>query len=43
MFEMGVLCNAAGGNVLRIVPPLVITRDEMERATDILAEALLAR
>ena len=40
MFERKVLSNAAGGNVLRIVPPLVITREEIEHVVDVLAESL---
>jgi len=40
MFELGVLSNAAGGNVLRIVPPLVITQQEIEQAVDVLVMAL---
>ena len=32
MFNKGVLSNAAGGNVLRIVPPLVITQEEIDAA-----------
>lgn len=40
MFRRGVLSNAAGGNVLRIVPPLVITQQEIEQAVDVLVESL---
>ena len=40
MFERGVLSNAAGGNVLRIVPPLVITQQEIDIAVDIMAECI---
>jgi acetylornithine/N-succinyldiaminopimelate aminotransferase len=40
MFEQGVLSNVAGGNVLRIVPPLIISQDEIEQAVDVLVNAL---
>ncbi|MFV1884437.1 MAG: aspartate aminotransferase family protein [Balneola sp.] len=40
MFEHKVLSNAAGGNVLRIVPPLVITQLEIEQAVEVLALCL---
>ena len=40
MFEHGVLSNAAGGNVLRIVPPLVISQEEIAQIVDVLAECL---
>lgn len=40
MFTHKVLSNAAGGNVLRIVPPLVITQSEIEKAVDVLVESL---
>jgi len=40
MFKNKVLSNAAGGNVLRIVPPLVITQPEIERAVNVLVESL---
>jgi acetylornithine/N-succinyldiaminopimelate aminotransferase len=40
MFRQGVLSNAAGGNVLRIVPPIVISQDEMEQAVDVLVSSL---
>ena len=40
MFEHKVLTNAAGGNVLRIVPPLIISKSEIEKVVDVLAECL---
>lgn len=40
MFEHKVLTNAAGGNVLRIVPPLLITNEEMEKVVDVLVKCL---
>ncbi len=38
--EMGLLCCAAGENVVRFVPPLTVKDDELEEALDILDEAL---
>lgn len=40
MFEQRVLSNAAGGNVLRIVPPLVISQSEIEQSVDVLISSL---
>ncbi len=40
MFDRGVLSNAAGGNVLRIVPPLVITQEDIDVAVEIMAECI---
>ncbi len=40
MFQQGVLSNAAGGNVLRIVPPLVITQEEIDSSIEILASSI---
>lgn len=40
MFTHKVLSNAAGGNVLRIVPPLVITQNEIQQAVDVLVQSL---
>ncbi|GAB5408569.1 MAG: acetylornithine transaminase [Balneolaceae bacterium] len=40
MFAHKVLSNAAGGNVLRIVPPLVITQNEIEQVVAVLVESL---
>ena len=40
MFKQGVLSNAAGGNVLRIVPPLVITQEEIDISVEILASSI---
>lgn len=40
MFKNKVLSNAAGGNVLRIVPPLIITQPEIEIAVNVLVESL---
>jgi len=40
LFENGILSNAAGGNVLRIVPPLVISQEEMDISIDILSDCI---
>lgn len=40
MMEHGVLANATAGNVLRLVPPLVITFEELERVVDVIAQSL---
>ncbi len=40
MFEQRVLSNAAGGNVLRIVPPIVISQIEIQQAVDVLITSL---
>ena len=40
MFNKGVLSNAAGGNVLRIIPPLVITQEEIDLSVDILVSSI---
>jgi len=40
MMEKGVLANATADNVLRLVPPLVITFEELERVVDVMKEAL---
>jgi acetylornithine/N-succinyldiaminopimelate aminotransferase len=36
----GLLINCANGNVLRFVPPLILTRTDVDRAVGILDEAL---
>lgn len=38
--EKGLLINCANGNVLRFIPPLIITRDEVDRAMEILREVI---
>ena len=38
--EKGLLINCANGNVLRFVPPLILTRQDVDRAVGILDEAL---
>jgi len=40
MFEHRVLSNAAGGNVIRIVPPIVITKEEIDQVVDVLVKCL---
>jgi acetylornithine/N-succinyldiaminopimelate aminotransferase len=40
MAERGVLANAASITVIRLVPPLVITNEELSRAVDVLREVL---
>jgi predicted acetylornithine/succinylornithine family transaminase len=38
--EKGLLINCAGEHILRFVPPLTITREDVDRAVEILDEAL---
>ena len=38
--ELGLLVNACNASVLRLVPPLVVTDDDLTRAIDILREAI---
>ncbi len=40
--DRGVLCKETHERTLRIAPPLVITRDEIDGAVDALSEALHA-
>jgi len=40
LMERGVLALPAGPTVLRLLPPLVITREELDRAVDAIAESL---
>jgi len=40
MFEHRVLSNAAGGNVIRIVPPIVISKEEIDQVVDVLVKSL---
>jgi len=39
--ERGVLALQAGSNVIRLLPPLVITEEQMERVLDVVEEVLL--
>ena len=40
MFEQGVLINFAGNTVLRFVPPLVVSTDEIDSMIDRLTQVL---
>jgi len=40
--ERGVLINCTGGNVLRFVPPLIITEEDVDCAVEILGKVLVA-
>ena len=39
-FEMGLNFKVTMGNILTLTPPLIITRDEMDRALDIVDDCL---
>lgn len=39
MMELGVLANATAGNVLRIVPPLTISKKELQKVIDVIFKA----
>ncbi|HOQ30240.1 MAG TPA: aminotransferase class III-fold pyridoxal phosphate-dependent enzyme, partial [Armatimonadota bacterium] len=38
--ENGLVINATGDTVLRFLPPLIVTRDEIDRAVEILDDSL---
>ena len=38
--EKGVLINAVGGKVLRFVPPLTVTKEEIDQVIEVLSEVL---
>ncbi len=40
LMEAGLLCLTAGNDTLRLLPPLVITKDEMDRGIAIMAEVM---
>lgn len=40
MLKRGVLSNCTHGNVMRLVPPLIISYDELDRLTDVLVESI---
>ncbi len=40
MLNRGVLSNCASNNVIRIVPPLIITKDEIDKVVDVLVESI---
>ncbi len=42
MMERGVLANATAGNVLRLVPPLIIAEEELDRLVAVIGESLKA-
>jgi acetylornithine/succinyldiaminopimelate/putrescine aminotransferase len=42
LLERGVWALPAGKNVLRLLPPLVISQDDLDRATAIVVEILRA-
>ncbi len=41
--KRGLLINCTGGNVLRFVPPLILTKTDVDKAMGILAEVLEER
>lgn len=41
MRERGVISNCTAGNVMRIVPPLVISKDELDKVIDALIESVV--
>lgn len=40
MLKRGMIGNCASGNVMRFVPPLIIRKDQIDKAVDIFAESL---
>ncbi len=40
--DRGLLINCTGGNVLRFVPPFIITEEDVDTAVEILGEVLAA-
>ncbi len=42
MLKRGVLSNCASNNVIRIVPPLIITKDEIDTVVEVLIESIKA-
>ena len=40
MFELGVIMITVRGNVLRFQPPLVITEEQLEKAFDVIDQAM---
>jgi acetylornithine/N-succinyldiaminopimelate aminotransferase len=41
--QRGLLINCTGGNVLRFVPPLILTNNDVDKAIGILSEVLEER
>lgn len=42
LFERGLLCVPAGDNVVRLIPPLVVGKDEVDQAISIISDAVSA-
>ncbi|TVQ66513.1 MAG: aspartate aminotransferase family protein [Balneolaceae bacterium] len=40
MLKLGVLSNCASGNVIRIVPPLIISKEEIDKVIDALVQSV---
>jgi len=40
MMKLGVLSNCASDTVMRIVPPLIITKKELDHLFDVLIESI---
>ncbi len=40
MLQRGVIGNCASGNVMRIVPPLIITKEQLDKVIDVLIESI---
>jgi ornithine--oxo-acid transaminase len=40
LMERGVLCNDTHHQVIRIAPPLVVSRDELEMALEVITEVV---
>ena len=40
MFEKKILSNAASGNVIRLVPPLVISKEDIDRVVDVMVSCI---
>lgn len=40
MLELGVMSNCASGNVIRIVPPLIISKEEIDKVIDALVQSI---
>lgn len=40
MMKRGVLANCASGNVIRLVPPLIISKEEIDTIVDVLVESI---
>jgi acetylornithine/N-succinyldiaminopimelate aminotransferase len=40
MLDRGIMANVASMNVIRFVPPLIISREELQKAVDVLKMVL---